>query len=98
MILLKAELKSRGQPVSGNKPALVIRLIEAIKTGLPVSSSAVEQRDVSMNALDVTAYWKPLVPDPRSVPEPVNEDSTLRPPTSLNVPVMREKVEFSEEL
>ena len=56
--------------------------MECIQQNVPVSTTVVE-RDDSMSGLDVTAKWELLTPNPTytPIPEPVNEDSNLRPPT-----------------
>ena len=55
-------------------------MVECIQQNVPVSTTAVE-RDDSMSGLDVTAKWELLTPNPTPIPELVNEDSNLRPPT-----------------
>jgi hypothetical protein len=38
----------------------------------------------SMSGLDVTARWELLTPEDKPIPEPKNEDPSLRPPTELD--------------
>ena len=59
---------------------------KAVKNNLAVSECAVE-RDSSMNNMDVTAYWELLTPLLIPVPEPVNADDSLRPPTERDAPI-----------
>ena len=40
-----------------------------------------------MNGLDITARWVPLTRDSFTIPDPVNEDANLRPPTERDVPI-----------
>ena len=85
---LKEELKKRGRTTGGNKAALQERLREAIAMNVPVmeeSSVANESRRPDyMAGLDVTAKWELLTRCESPVPEPTNDDGTLRPPTEMN--------------
>ena len=83
---VKAELRKRGQGVSGNVGPLKERLKEAIRNNIPVQAEAAERHE-SMTGLDVTARWVLLEPDPTPIPEPTNDDGTLRPPTERDAPV-----------
>eukprot|EP00956_Cyclotella_meneghiniana_P034869 scaffold109003_cov36-Cyclotella_meneghiniana.AAC.1 len=91
---LKDELKKRGRPVSGAKAVLAQRLIDAVNNNVPVAETAVV-RDASMANLDVTAFWQPLTIDPTPVPEPMNIDAALRPPTERDAPITQ-KYDFKE--
>eukprot|EP00956_Cyclotella_meneghiniana_P025071 scaffold51490_cov40-Cyclotella_meneghiniana.AAC.2 len=91
---LKEELKRRGRPVSGNKNALVDRLIEAVNSNVPVAAAPVV-REAFMNNLDVTAKWKDLTLKPDPVPMPENSDASLRPPTEQDAPITA-KYDFVE--
>ena len=77
----KIRVKKGGQSVSGSKGPLAQLLKDVIKSGLEVSEDEVVQQDSCMNNLDVTAYWMLLTPNPVSIPEPINEEDRLRPPT-----------------
>ena len=91
---LKEALKKRGRAVSGNKEALKERLLEAIRNNAPVLQKAVARHE-SMNGLDVTAEWVLLTKNPIPVPEPINDDCELRPPTERDAPI-NPKYEFTE--
>ena len=78
---LRDELKLRGWATSGNKQALQACLREAIKQNIPVSTTAAPPRHECMNGLDVTARWVLLTCNTTPIPEPVNIDASLHPPT-----------------
>ena len=80
---LKAELKRRGRVTGGNKSVLQVRLKEAIDLNVPVSEEAggnKAPRPEFMAELDVTARWELLSRCDDPVPEPDNDDGSLRPP------------------
>lgn len=80
---LKAELKKRGRVTSGNKSVLQVRLKEAIDLNVPVSEEAGGNKAPCpefMAELDVTTRWELLSRCDDPVPEPDNDDGSLRPP------------------
>ena len=88
-VRLREELRKRGRQTGGNKQAMQERLKEAIAMNVPVldgqSSEANESRRPDfMAGLDVTAKWELLTRCESPVPEPTNDDETLRPPTEMN--------------
>ncbi len=83
---LKDELKRRGWSIAGEKGELQDRLREAILLNVPVASGggdAVRCHE-SMSGLDVTARWELLTSEYAPIPEPENQDCSLRPPTEMD--------------
>ena len=83
---LKDELRKRGKGTVGNKSILLDRLIECIRDKTPVGEEIAE-RPGCMNGLDITACWVPLTRNTFPIPEPLNEDANLRPPTERDAPI-----------
>ena len=83
---LKDELRKRGKGTVGNKSILLDRLIECIRDKTPVGEEIAE-RPGCMNGLDITACWVPLTRNAFPIPEPLNEDANLRPPTERDAPI-----------
>ena len=77
---IKQELEKRDQSTSGNKGPLAERLRAAILGGVAVMEN-IQPRQAFMNHLDVTARWELLPQNPTPIPQPVNSDTMLRPPT-----------------
>ncbi len=95
---LKHELKKRGCKATWNKTELLKRLIDAINNKIPVANIAdIEKRDSCLNGLAPTAYWKELTIDPTPVPEPINLDTGLLPPTEMDGSSPNPKYKFTEQ-
>ena len=86
MTIIKGELAKRGLSKTGGRGVLEERLIQAIRDNLPVAPGA-PKRDDCLRGVDVSAYWEVQVPNPTPIPQPVNEDPTLRPPTERDQPI-----------
>ncbi|MFM6174890.1 MAG: SAP domain-containing protein [Sphaerospermopsis kisseleviana] len=88
---LKAELKKRGRATAGNKSVLQVRLKEAIDLNVPVSDEAGGGNEASrpdfIAGLDVTARWELLTRCNDPIPEPENNDGSLRPPTEMSAAI-----------
>ncbi len=94
---LNEELKKRGCPVSGKKVELQHRLLEALKNNIPVGLlEDVSKRDANLNGLAPTAFWQLLTKELVPVPEPQNEDCSLRPPTEMDGGMVNPKYAFVE--
>jgi hypothetical protein len=88
-VRLREELRKRGRQTGGNKHAMQERLKEAIAMNVPVLDGQSTETNESrrpdfMTGLDVTAKWELLTHCESPVPEPTNDDETLRPPTEMN--------------
>ena len=83
---MKDELKKRGKGTGGNKNILFDRLIECIWYKTPVVGKIAE-RPGCMNGLDITSCWVPFTRNSFPIPDPVNEDSKLCPPTERDLPI-----------
>ncbi len=59
---------------------------EAIVLNVPVALGGGDavRRHEFMSGLDVTAWWELLTPEDKPIPEPENQDRSLRPPTELD--------------
>jgi len=96
MTIMKTELKKRGLHVNGARVQLEEWLKKAIRDKLPVKEvGEVAARDASLHGLDVTAFWELLMPNSTPVPEPINEDLMMRPPTDRDAPVNK-KYQYDE--
>ncbi len=80
---LKKELRKQGCTATGKKADLIICLQDAILNSVPVSES-VEIQHESLNGLDMSAKWVEHTIKDILVPEPRNDDGTIRPPTERN--------------
>jgi hypothetical protein len=88
-VRLREELRKRGRQTSGNKHALQERLKKAITMKVLVLDGQSTETNESrrpdfMTGLDVTAKWELLTCCESPVPEPTNDDKTLRSPTEMN--------------
>jgi hypothetical protein len=93
---LKEELKKRGLSTCGKKEVLVTRLINGRNAKIGEGKKGKKKReDNFMAGLPATAMWVLLNPLATPVAEPVNLDSTLKPPTGLEGPV-NEKHAYSD--
>ena len=80
---LRLELKKRGLSQCGKKAQLLERLV----TGKPKKAGGRKKRsDNPLKGLPEGAYWELLDPRLLAVPEPVNVDAALKPPTALEGP------------
>ena len=93
---LKDELRKRGRSITGKKIELVARLKDAIASNVPVSSGDGAARPDSMTGLDMGAKWVLLTRHDVPVPEPINEDLSLRPPTERDGGQVTPKFGFVE--
>ena len=84
---LKNELKKRGKGVSGNKLALVLRLTDVIRDGIPIQEEGAVVRGAHLNDVDVTAHWRLLNKNPTPINKLTNKDASLRPPTERDAPI-----------
>ena len=84
---LKNESKMRGKGVSGNKRALVMRLTAVICDGIPIQEECDVVRGAHLNGVDVTDHWRLLTKNPTPIDKPINEDTSLRPPTERDAPI-----------
>ena len=89
---LKEELKNRGQPLLGNKGALVERLLSALAKKIPVGNKKKPKPNNSdksksgggMKWFPDTAYWRFLKPKNETLDEPNN--ATFKNPCAPTIP------------
>jgi hypothetical protein len=93
---IKEHLEKRGQSTAGNKGPLAEQLRAAIEVGLPVLEN-IHPYQALMNHLDATARWDLLPQDPTPIPQPVNNNTILRPPTERDAPITK-KFGYSVQL
>ena len=92
---LDAALAARGMGRGGDKKAKLARLRKAVTDNVPVSAAPLRRHE-SMNGLDVTAHWELLSPNDEPIPEPINADDRLRPPTEEGRDVINPKYGYDE--
>ena len=89
---LKEELKKRGQPLLGNKGALVECLLSALAKKIPAGNGNKPKPQKSDKSKSVggmkwfpdTAYWRVLKPKNETVDEPNN--ATFKNPRAPTIP------------
>ena len=88
VIDLKTELKKRGQPTSGNKGALLARLVDALELKIPIGGKkkALQEpiKKSGLKAFPDMVYWRVLQSNTETVDEPGN--FILKNPRAPTIP------------
>ncbi len=80
--------------MGGRKEEILGRLVESNKNNIAVSAmDEIEKHDTCLASLPPMAYWKPLTLSTAPVPEPINEDGSLWPPTELEAKTPNAKMD-----